>query len=149
MENTPRKNPVCPFCKPDDSHGHDRVLRRNASAYCMLSNPRRMAGHLLVIPVRHVERPWEVTSEELRDIFELISWTQQKILDGNLGTGVQVRQNYMPFAPEGILKVGHVHYHVMPRSLNDELYERAGKIEDELFEMLSDEERRRVETLFS
>ena len=131
----------CPFCNPKD-----RVLKENTHAQVILSNPRKVPGHFLVLPKRHIEKPWELTPEELQDIFELIFFIEQKIL-GKLGDGVDIRQNYRPFLSQNKLKVDHVHFHVYPRSLDDYLHQVSEKFEIDLFADLDDLERKEVSKL--
>ena len=131
----------CPFCEPKE-----RVLKENKRAYVLLSNPRRIEGHCLVIPKRHVEKPWEITGDELQDIFELIRFLQKKIV-GTLGEGVRIQQNYMPFVPDSKYKVAHVHYHVVPRKFKDRIYQLVDVHDTQLFEDLSKEEHNRVAKL--
>jgi diadenosine tetraphosphate (Ap4A) HIT family hydrolase len=118
---------TCPFCGTDD-----RVLKQNDLAQVILSNPRKVPGHFLVIPKRHVEKPWDLTPEELTAIFELIFFVEQRII-GKLGDGANIRQNYLPFIGQNQVKVNHVHFHVIPRSDNDYLYTVAEQYEDGLF----------------
>jgi ATP adenylyltransferase len=132
---------ACPFCNPAD-----RVLRANGNAQVILSNPRKLPGHVLVIPKRHVEKPWELTPGELQDIFELIFFVEQRLL-GKLGEGVDIRQNYRPFLRQNRLKVDHVQFHIMPRSADDYLYTVSEKFEADLFADLDDLERKEVEKL--
>lgn len=117
----------CPFCNPTD-----RVLKENEHALVILSNPRKVPGHFLVLPKRHVTEPWQLTADELIDIFKLIFLVEQRIL-GKLGTGVDIRQNYRPFKKPSRLKVDHVHFHVYPRANEDYLYEVSEKFETDLF----------------
>lgn len=131
----------CPFCEPKE-----RVLKENEHAQVLLSNPRKVAGHFLVVPKRHVEKPWELTETELKDIFELIFFIEQKII-GKLGDGCDIRQNYRPFMPQNQLKVNHVHFHVIPRSLNDYIYSVSEKYDTQLFAELDDMERDEVSKL--
>lgn len=135
------KATTCPFCEP-----RERVLKENEHAQVLLSNPRKVAGHFLVVPKRHVEKPWELTETELKDIFELIFFIEQKII-GKLGDGCDVRQNYRPFMPQNQLKVNHVHFHVIPRSLNDYIYSVSEKYDTQLFAELDDMERDEVSKL--
>lgn len=118
----------CPFCDPKD-----RVLKENVQAQVLLSNPRKVPGHFLVIPKRHITEPWELTTSELQDIFQLIFLVEQRILAAGLGTGVDIRQNYRPFLKASRVKVDHVHFHVYPRSLEDYLYSVSEKFETDLF----------------
>lgn len=124
----------CPFCNLNQ-----RVLRENDLAIVLLSNPRKMPGHFLIVPKRHVEKPWELSSDELLAVFDLVFFVQKRVTE-KLAKGADVRQNYRPFLPQGRLKVDHVHYHVMPRDFEDELYDRVEKHETDLFADLSDDE---------
>jgi len=124
----------CPFCDINE-----RVLKSNAQANVILSNPHKVPGHFLVTPKRHVEQPWDLTHEELTDIFDLIFFIEQRIL-GKLGEGVDIRQNYRPFLEQSKLKVDHVHFHVYPRSLNDYLYQVSEQYETDLFADLDETE---------
>lgn len=133
----------CPFCDPKEVF----ILSDDLS-YAMLSNPRKVPGHLLVIPRRHIERPWELTAQETTSIFGIINRLQQKILD-HLAPGCDVRQNYRPFMPQSRLKVDHVHYHLIPRAFKDDIYKRVEQFETDLFEDLSPDEMARVSLLLS
>jgi ATP adenylyltransferase len=125
----------CPFCTSDE-----RSLKENELARVILSNPHKVPGHMLVIPKRHVEKPWELTPEELQAIFDLIFFVEQRVI-GKLGDGVDVRQNYRPFMQQSRLKVDHVHFHVIPRSLEDYIYKVSEQYETDLFVDLDDMER--------
>jgi len=131
----------CPFCDVKD-----RVLKENEHAYVTLSNPRKVPGHILVLPKRHIEEPWQLTNDELTDIFELIFFVEQRIL-GNLGDGVDIRQNYRPFKKQDELKKNHVLFHVIPRSKDDYIYTFSEKFERDLFANLDTMERKEVEKL--
>ena len=111
---------------------NERVLKENKTAQAFLSNPRKVPGHFLVSPKRHVEKPWELTNDELQDIFELVFFIEQKLI-GKLGDGVDIRQNYRPFMQQSRVKVNHVHFHVYPRYLEDYLYKVSERFETDLF----------------
>ncbi len=125
----------CPFCQLGP-----RVLRENENANLFLSDPRKVKGHFLVTPKRHVEAPWELNEEELKNIFELVFLVQEK-LTKEFG-GSDLKQNCRPFMKQGRIKVDHVHYHVYPRSMEDELYQRVERFETELFSALTEDERK-------
>ncbi len=131
----------CPFCE-----SKDRVLKENEHAVVILSNPRKVPGHFLVVPKRHVEQPWNLKPEELQGIFELIFFVEQQIL-GKLGEGVDIRQNYRPFLNQSRLKVDHIHFHVLPRSNEDYLYRVSEKFETDLFAELDPVEAKEVAKL--
>lgn len=131
----------CPFCKAEG-----RVLKENKLAQVVLSDPRKVPGHFLVMPKRHIEKPWELTNEELASIFELIFFIEQKII-GKLGEGCDIKQNYRPFMPQSRLKADHVVFHVYPRSLYDYLYKAAEIYETDLYADLDNMERNEVSKL--
>jgi len=132
----------CPFCEAGE-----RVLKENKHAFVLLSNPRKVPGHALVIPKRHVEAPWELTAEERCDIFALLDDITQKLIAGKLGDGVDVRQNYRPFVQQGKLSVKHVHYHAVPRTKDDYIYQISEKYDTELFADLDPAEAKAVAKL--
>lgn len=121
------QNNNCPFC-----HLDDRVLKQNDHAQAFLSNPRKVPGHFLVTPKRHIEKPWDMSKEELSDVFELLFFIEQRLVS-KLGEGADIRQNYRPFMKQGRLKVDHVHFHIYPRYNEDYLYQVAEKYETDLF----------------
>jgi diadenosine tetraphosphate (Ap4A) HIT family hydrolase len=131
----------CPFCHPQE-----RVLLENGHAQALLSDPRKVPGHFLVTPKRHVEKPWDLTGQELGDVFALIFKIEQKLI-GKLGDGSDIRQNYRPFLSQSALKLDHIHFHVIPRSLHDYIYRVAEKYETDLFAELDDLERDAVAKL--
>ena len=133
----------CPFCSLEG-----RTLRENDTAHVILSNPRKVPGHLLVVPKRHIEKPWELTDQELQDIFAHIGFIEQRII-GKLGDGCDIRQNYRPFMQQSALKVDHVHFHVIPRSLEDYIYSVSEKFETDLFAALDDKEAAEVAKLLT
>ncbi|HET7060046.1 MAG TPA: HIT domain-containing protein [Candidatus Saccharimonadales bacterium] len=131
----------CPFCNPKG-----RVLKSNKTAQLLLSSPRKTKGHFLSMPKRHIEKPWELTKAELQDIFELIFFVERRII-GKLGDGCDVRQHYRPFMTQSRLKVDHVHFHVVPRSLDDRIYKMAEYKDTDLFKPLDNDEAAEVAKL--
>lgn len=137
MTNPQLNNNDCPFCNINTLK--TRTLEEGQRVRVIFSNPRLVKGHLLVTPKRHVEQPWELTDDELKEIFSHIHNLQQKISE-TLGTGCDIRQNYRPFMKQGKLKVDHLHFHLLPRTFQDELYERSMKYETDIFSDLPEQE---------
>lgn len=132
----------CPFCNLDG-----RVLIENEHANLFPSNPRKVEGHILVTPKRHVEVAWELEAEEQLAIFGLISLAQQRLVE-KYGAGCDVRQNYRPFMKQGRIKVDHVHYHVYPRTNEDNLYRQVEQFETPMFTDLDHTEEIAMQRLF-
>jgi diadenosine tetraphosphate (Ap4A) HIT family hydrolase len=141
MSNDVITSKGCPFCHP-----LERVLKENEHAQVLLSDPRKVPGHFLVTPKRHIEKPWELSEAELKDIFELIFFIELRVI-GKLGDGCDIRQNYRPFMEQSKLKLDHIHFHVIPRSLYDYIYQAVEKYETDIFAELDDVERAAVAKL--
>ncbi len=125
----------CPFCHPQE-----RVLRQNDLAQVILSDPHKVPGHLLVMPKRHVEQPWELTHDEVTSVFDLIFEIEQKLI-GKLGDGFDIRQSYRPFRPQNEIKLNHLLFHVLPRSNDDYIFKVSEQYESGLYAELDDMER--------
>jgi len=134
----------CPFCNLQKEQ--TRIIRITELTTVLLSNPRLMPGHTLVVPKRHVEKPWELTTNEIQAIFEDIFWIEVKLLE-NGAEGCDIRQNYRPFLAQSKIKINHVHFHVLPRTNKDELYKKSMKFEADLFKDLSNTERQEMARL--
>ena len=134
----------CPFCDIDPER--NRILEERSLVFVILSNPRLMPGHTLVIPKRHVEKPSELTDAEREELFNTVLEYQDKIT-AVFSKGCDIRQNYRPFAPQSQLKVNHVHMHLIPREMEDELYQHSMKFEKDIFVPLSDDEREKFTKL--
>ena len=135
---------TCPFC-PDDSR---RTIDSRAHVKVLLSNPRLMPGHLLIVPRRHVEWLAELSAKERSELFSVVTEYQERIIARLVG-GCDVRQHYRPFQKDGRLKVSHVHIHLQPRELHDRLYAECQTHETSLFEDLSNDEIQKMKKVFS
>lgn len=125
----------CPFC-----NHQEKPVKGNELAQIFLSNPHKVPGHVLVMPKRHVEKPWELTPDELQACFDLIFLAEQRFL-GKLGDGFDIRQSYWPFREADNLKAKHILFHVIPRSEDDYLFKIAeGKNPEDLYAGLDEVE---------
>ena len=82
---------ICGFCDIDEIK--TRKLFDNRKVMVVLSNPRLVPGHLLVIPKRHVEKLSELSNEEKKELFETAIKFQKKIIS-KYSSGCDSR--YMP-----------------------------------------------------
>lgn len=137
---------TCPFCDIIDKRT-ERLIRETENVFITLSNPRLMPGHLLVIPKRHVEKLSELTQEERDELFDEAIRLQEKVL-GNLAPGCDISQHYRPFIPNSKFKVSHLHLHVRPRSLDDELYQKVQVFEKDVFQEATLDEFDKYKELF-
>ncbi len=136
----------CPFCVIDKIK--TRIIKKGKHCFVVLSNPRLVPGHLLVIPKRHVEKASQLTKEESGEIFKTIIEFEEKILE-KFSSGCDIRSNYRPFMKQNWVKVDHLHFHLQPREFEDELYQKVQKYEKDLWQDLSEEEKEKFTKLFS
>ena len=137
----------CRFCNIEEQQ-NQRIISVRDTVVVILSNPRLMSGHLLVIPKRHVLGLSELTTEEQKELFDTVIEFQEKILK-NVASGCDIRQNNRSFQAESDLKVHHVHVHLQPRELEDELYQSSQIYERNIFKPLAPEEVEKYRKLFS
>lgn len=98
-----------------------------------------MPGHLLVIPVRHVEKLIDLSWDEKKELFQLVEEYEEKILK-NIAKGCDIRQNYRPFIPQSRTKVNHLHIHLLPREFQDSFYHDVSQFEHAVFRSLEEKE---------
>lgn len=127
----------CPFCEINNDK--NRIIKESKYSFVMLSNPRLMPGHLLVIPKRHIEKLSDLKEVERKDLWNLVIEFEEKILK-YVSKGCDIRQNYRPFQKQSDLKVNHLHVHLQPREFEDQLYKKSQIHETELFKKLSKKE---------
>ena len=127
----------CPFCEINKEK--TKIIEENKNTLIILSNPRLMKNHLLIIPKKHVEKLSELNSEEKKEIIEEVIKYQEKILS-KIAKGCDIRINHRPFQKESSLKVHHLHIHLQPRELEDELYKKCQIHETKIFQELKQQD---------
>jgi ATP adenylyltransferase len=74
-------------------------------------------GHALIAPRRHVVNLWDLSSEELRELFSLVSLATKALGEEYRTEGMNVGMNLGKAAGAGI--VDHLHVHLVPRWAGD------------------------------
>ena len=74
-------------------------------------------GHVLVAPRRHVANLWDLSSEELRELFSLVSLGTRALALAYRTEGMNIGMNLGKAAGAGI--VDHIHVHLVPRWAGD------------------------------
>ncbi len=113
----------------------------------ILSDPRLVEGHTLVIPKRHVEYAFEMTDEERKELFDTLLEWQEKIIKC-YSKGCDILQNCRPYQPQDWIKQYHVHFHLQPRFPNDGIWEKLTSPAREMFEPLPKQECEKFMSLF-
>jgi len=132
----------CPFCELKKRE----IIKNGKKVLVILSDPRLMPGHFLVIPKRHVEKLAELDKAEKRELLETVIEFEEKILT-KLAPGCDMRSNCRPFLKESRFKVNHLHVHLLPRTYKDELYLKGEHCHDKLFKKLRKGEIKKIKKL--
>jgi ATP adenylyltransferase len=110
----PNDPAVCPFCRaptlPDDE---SLIVARGVLTYAVLNLYPYNAGHLLVVPYRHVP---DITDLDVDEAAEFMAFTQRSmttIRAVSSAQGFNVGMNLGSVAGAGI--AAHLHQHVVPR----------------------------------
>ena len=111
------KNNNCIFCKPTD------ILINGVYTYSRLDGFPVSEGHCLVIPKRHVKTLWELTDEELKDLYTVMKQTDDWIFGWYHPDGTNIGINEGEAAGQTI---EHLHIHLIPRYEGDVICPRGG-----------------------
>jgi len=110
----------CVFCRlaasgpPSAENG---VLWRGETCFCVLNAYPYANGHLLVLPLRHLEQLDELTATESADLWSLTQDAVAAISAAYRPDGLNVGANLGRAAGAGIPQ--HLHLHVLPRWSGD------------------------------
>ncbi|WP_394320992.1 HIT family protein [Streptomyces noboritoensis] len=106
---------TCLFCqreRPD----LNRIMRENKTFYVRYDNFPAAEGHVEIVPKRHVESFFQLTTRELKDAYSLIRFAQENIDDHHHPDGYTIGVNEGRAAGRTI---DHLHIHLIPRHRGD------------------------------
>jgi len=110
----------CIFCDPDD----DRIFVKNELAYALWDAFPVTPMHALIIPIRHAEDFFALTTEELLACTELLNQAKMQIeRDDPAVKGFNIGLNAGLVAGQTIF---HCHFHLIPRRIGDVENPRGG-----------------------
>lgn len=108
------EEPGCPFCRlvllPDEQA---LIVARGETVYAVLNLYPYNAGHLLLVPYRHVADYTELTSDETVELAEYTQHAMRVARDVSAPHGFNIGMNQGGIAGAGI--AGHLHQHLVPR----------------------------------
>jgi histidine triad (HIT) family protein len=119
---------VCPFCRvlsgvDSERNTQSDIVWRDERTAALIS-PKwwpENHGHVLVVPVTHVENLYEVADPDLCAVAATTKRIAIALKEAYGCDGVSTRQHN---EPAGNQDVWHLHVHVFPRYFGDELYQR-------------------------
>ena len=108
------KDDGCPFCSiPALSDEDGLVVERGELAYAVLNLYPYNAGHLMLVPFRHVASYDELTREEAAEVADLTQHALRALRHATGAQGFNVGMNLGVVGGAGI--AAHLHQHVVPR----------------------------------
>ena len=110
----------CPFCLKRNTR---KIIAENELAYATYDIYPVSVGHCLIITKRHISNFFEVTPEEINELFFLIKKVKSIITAKYSPQGFNVGININEAAGQ---TVPHVHIHVIPRYEGDVENPRGG-----------------------
>jgi ATP adenylyltransferase len=117
----PKQKDRCVFCFDEDARREDYVSRlvvaTTVDTIVMLNRYPFAAGHLLVIPRRHVDGLEQLTEAEHTELFRVVRETVTRLRSAVRCEGLNVGINLGAAAGAGIAE--HLHAHVVPRWSGD------------------------------
>ncbi len=110
-----KKEQGCIFCNALKANNDEEklILYRSKHSFIIMNLYPYNAGHLMVVPNRHLSSPLELTDEEQLDLFKLVNLgirTIQKVMKPE---GFNLGMNLGKTAGAGI--DDHIHIHIVPR----------------------------------
>jgi ATP adenylyltransferase len=115
-ENKPAddKPAGCPFCSIVDlPDGQALILARGQLVYAVLNLYPYNAGHLMVVPFRHVADYTDLTPAETVELGEFTQTAMRVVREVSAPHGFNIGMNQGTVAGAGI--AAHLHQHVVPR----------------------------------
>ncbi|OQX92047.1 MAG: hypothetical protein B6D58_05010 [candidate division Zixibacteria bacterium 4484_95] len=118
--NPQNKQPGCIFCNPQTL----MIRQRSTRFYVIEDRNPVTAGHLLIIPYKHIINPLDLAAAEMTEAWQLIlqSTTELQHQDATI-TGFNIGMNCGYDAGQSIF---HSHIHLIPRRQGDMENPRGG-----------------------
>jgi ATP adenylyltransferase len=108
------QGPGCPFCRiPSLPDEEGLVVARGSEVYAVLNLYPYNAGHLMVVPYRHVSDYPDLTDPETGQLADFTKRAMHCLRSASAAAGFNIGLNQGSVAGAGI--DAHLHQHVVPR----------------------------------
>jgi len=118
--NSAKKSSLCPFCeqvKSDDDAAH-YIIARYQHCFLLLNLYPYNAGHVMVIPNRHVAHLHKLTPEERAEMMEITTHATVILKKALKAKAFNIGANFGGKAAGGSIP-RHLHMHILPRWAGD------------------------------
>jgi ATP adenylyltransferase len=108
-----KKNKGCIFCEAKNGKKKHYLVFKSEYSIAMLNIYPYNNGHVMISPLRHIDKPAKLSEKEALDLFKALNTITQaldKILKPH---GYNIGMNVSEAAGAGI--AGHIHLHIVPR----------------------------------
>jgi ATP adenylyltransferase len=113
-EGKPESDDDCPFDRiPKLSDADGLIVARGSLVYAVLNLYPYNAGHLMVVPYRHVADYTELDPDETAELASFTKKAMTALRAASGAHGFNIGMNMGPVAGAGI--AAHLHQHVVPR----------------------------------
>jgi ATP adenylyltransferase len=113
-ENKPTGDHDCPFCLiPRMSDEEGLVVHRGRTVFVVLNLYPYNAGHVMVVPYRHVPDYTDLTAEEVAELGAATQTAMRVVREVSGAHGFNIGMNQGSVAGAGI--ADHLHQHAVPR----------------------------------
>jgi len=113
-ENKPTGDHDCPFCLiPAMSDEAGLIVARGATVFAVLNLYPYNAGHLMVVPYRHVPDYTDLTAPEVAELGAFTQTAMRVVRSVSGAHGFNIGMNQGSVAGAGI--ADHLHQHAVPR----------------------------------
>ena len=106
----------CTFCDLIHGAGEASICYEDAEAVAFMDIQPVNAGHVLVVPRRHVTSFFELTASEVQAVHELLCRLKVRLQGSSDPAGWNIGVNIGAAAGQ---TVPHVHVHIVPRRSGD------------------------------
>ena len=117
IQNTTNKSNEgeCLFCRLHNEHQDEKnlIVKRSKFSFVVLNAFPYNAGHVMVVPYRHVPSIEVLSDDEMIDVFHLVKASIEAIRKAYNPQGFNVGINIGRVAGAGV--ENHVHIHIVPR----------------------------------
>jgi ATP adenylyltransferase len=102
----------CVFCK-NSMRCEDYVVHEGKYCFVMMNLYPYTSGHLMVIPIRHIDKIEDLTIDERSEIFTFLDRSIRVLKESMNPDGFNIGMNIGKAAGAGIDE--HIHVHIIPR----------------------------------
>ncbi|MBO4317897.1 MAG: HIT domain-containing protein [Mailhella sp.] len=119
---SPKKHDGCVFCTPRSAASEEQeierlIVYRGLDLYVMLNRYPYAAGHLMILPYRHVADVTDMTAGESAEFMLLVQQACRILREETGCDGINVGINLGEAAGAGVAQ--HLHCHLVPRWKGD------------------------------